>query len=204
MHTYEALWDADVVDVPDLDDYRFNDALDVVAYAQHERCIGWRTWPEVWHLDASGKFQCYFAASTLSSLDDWATYPYDLLASRYHGLRSSEGCADRWLVIDSRPKWMMDGDLKSSVCEDDVRAFCEVRQSMADIGVHLVDVMVFDDQRHWWSLHELTSRTTTWSKEPPAPRDPPKYYIDVHGDPPSWDPGASAERRRRGRQRRGR
>ena len=29
-------------------------------------------------------------------------------------------------------------------------------------GITLLDVMVFDQEFHWWSLHELTSGTTRW------------------------------------------
>ena len=32
------------------------------------------------------------------------------------------------------------------------------------IGVDLVDAVVFDDQGHWWSLHELTSGMTAWGR----------------------------------------
>ena len=47
--------------------------------------------------------------------------------------------------------------------EDDARAFLRLRRGLARHGVVLLDVMVFDQEFHWWSLHELTSGTTTWT-----------------------------------------
>jgi hypothetical protein len=48
------------------------------------------------------------------------------------------------------------------VDESDAHAFLDLRQGLARHGITLLDVMVFDQEFHWWSLHELTSGTTRW------------------------------------------
>jgi len=30
-------------------------------------------------------------------------------------------------------------------------------------GINLIDAMVFDDDGHWWSLHELTTGSLAWN-----------------------------------------
>ena len=160
MHRYERLIsDLDDVHPPSIEAYRFRDALDVVALAQVDRCIGWKTWPEVWHLDQEGAFTCYYKASTLDSIQDWADDPTPLHRSRIEGLRSG-GCGDRWLVVDSRPTWLRK---PPTTDESDVEAFVRLRPSLAAFGVALLDVVIFDDDQHWRSLHELTTGMTAWS-----------------------------------------
>ena len=39
------------------------------------------------------------------------------------------------------------------------------------MGLTLVDAVVFDDQCHWWSMHEETSGTTRWPEAGEAPPD---------------------------------
>ena len=56
------------------------------------------------------------------------------------------------------------------VTEDDVRAFMQLRQSLRDYGISLLDVVIFDQEFHWWSLHELTSGTTVWPTAPKRSR----------------------------------
>ena len=46
--------------------------------------------------------------------------------------------------------------------ERDAKAFLRLRQQMHALGVVLVDAMIFDDDGHWWSMHELTAGTTAW------------------------------------------
>ena len=162
MYIYERRW-TDDSPVPDLETYRFADALDVVALAEVDRLIGWKTWPEVWHLDHEGAIQCLFRASTLSSLQRWANDAMDLRRSRMEGLRAG-GCPDRWLVVDSRP-----AGIRNPVDGSDAEAFLTVRKHLRSMGLTLVDAVIFDDQCHWWSMHEETSGTTRW----PDAGDPP-------------------------------
>lgn len=146
-------------DLPPIETYQFRGALDLVELARIDRSIGWKTWPEVWHLDDEGSFCCYYSASTLDSIQSWAADPSPLRRSRTEGQRNG-GCADHWVVVDSRPRWLPG---KENVNESDAEAFLRLRSELDGIGVHLLDVVVFDDQQHWWSLHELTSGTTTWA-----------------------------------------
>jgi hypothetical protein len=143
--------------LPSIAEFRFNDALDVVAYAEINPCLGWNTWPEVWHLDDEGRRACGYRASSCDSLTRWARNPSDLRRSRREGLASG-GCADRWVIVDSRRVGLDDPP-----DEGDGQAFLTLRRSLRRIGVELVDAVVFDDEGHWWSLHELTAGTTAWT-----------------------------------------
>jgi|SRR5439155_10333335 len=156
MHTYDRPA-ATFKLLPSIARFRFTDALDVAAYAEVDRCLGQKTWPEVWHLDETGTFACYYKGSSLDTLARWAQDPSDLERSRLGGLARG-GCADRWLIVDSRPVGL--GDPPD---EGDVWAFLSLRRRLAEIGIELVDAVVFDDDGHWWSLHELTCGTTAWT-----------------------------------------
>ena len=159
MHTYAALWPEDEVgELPELEQFRFNSADDVVAWAQRDRTIGWMTWPEVWHLDDEGAFRCYYKAFSRDSIRRWAEDPTDLHRSRQQCLAEGE-CAGRWLIVESRPTWHVG---EPTVDERDAEAFGSLRRELASIGVTLVDAVIFDDARHWWSMHELTSGAATW------------------------------------------
>ena len=142
---------------PSLAEFRFADALDVVAYAEIDLSIGKLTWPETWHLDDDGVMQCAVKGSSLDTLIRWAYDPSDLVRSRGEGRDEDGGCTDRWLIVDSRPVGFRDAP-----DEADTWAFLELRQQLASIGVKLLDAVVFDDAGHWWSMHELTSGTTAW------------------------------------------
>lgn len=155
VHTYERPEDADI---PSLSDWRFNSPSDVVAWAERDPVIGWSTWPEVWHLDDDGELHCYFKGSSFDTLESWASDPYPLRRSRREGLATGY-CPNRWLIVDSRPTWM---ESRPAPTEADAAAFAVVERELASLGVHLVDVMVFDDQGHWWSLRELTTGSTSW------------------------------------------
>jgi hypothetical protein len=159
MHTYtKPVPDSDVR-LPSIAEFRFNDALDVVAYAEIDFTIGWKTWPETWHLDADGVFQCYFSGSSLQSIVRWARQPRELLQWRLEG-PGADACPNRWLIVDSRPVWLNE---PPTVTEADAQAFLTLRRKLRRRGIELVDDVVFDDQGHWWSLHELTCGTTAWA-----------------------------------------
>ena len=158
MHTYQGRWPDDHSErvLPRLADFRFNDALDVARYAELDWLIPWRTWPEVWHLDDDGAFQCGSKGTSLDSVQTLAEDPADMLRCREVDL--DWPCPDRWLVIEPRHPW----NDPYQVDESDAQAFLDLRQGLARHGVTLLDVMVFDQEFHWWSLHELTSGTTRW------------------------------------------
>ena len=119
--------------------------------------MGWKTWPDVWHLDDEGVVQCYFRASSIDSIRRWAQDPSRLRRSRLAGLAEG-GCADRWLIVETRHAFRTD----LRVDERDAKAFLVLRRELTRIGLVLVDTMIFDDNLHWWSMHELTSGTTRW------------------------------------------
>ena len=87
----------------------------------------------------------------------YADRPRDLLRCRE--VPVPEPCPDRWVIIEPRHPWLGDA---YKVTEDDARAFLVLRRRLARAGVVLLDVMVFDQEFHWWSLHELTTGTTRW------------------------------------------
>jgi hypothetical protein len=159
VHTFTqpAIEDCDIDAIPSIEAFRFRGPIDVVARAEVDPGFGRFTWPEVWHLDEDGELQCYFDGSSCDSIARWAEEPWDLFVSRRYGLADG-GCPDRWLIIEHRPRWRR----PAGVTEADAAAFAKVREHLAGIGVTLVDCMVFDDDGHWWSLHELTSGTLDW------------------------------------------
>ncbi len=162
MHTYEAVGPEDELEeLPDIGTFRFNDALDVVEWARRDRTIGWRTWPEVWHLDDEGRFTCSSRGDSLDSIRSWAKKLGSLEVGRREGVADG-GCAPRWLIIESRPLLRTEG---TTVDERDAQCFLTLRRKMVRLGVVVVDAMIFDDECHWWSLHELTSGSTRWSAQ---------------------------------------
>ena len=166
MHHYEHLVAADdPTPPPGLASSRFRDPHDLDELAKVDRLLGGSTCPEAWHLDAAGRFRCGYRGSSIESIRDWADDPYPLRRSRREGLASVDGCTDRWLIVESRPTWTCPSP---TVTEADAAAFVRVRRVLADLGVHLLDCMVFDDRGHWWSLHELTSGSLRWDLDAAA------------------------------------
>lgn len=157
MHRYSAPADPDHP-LPKIEDFRFHDALDVIHYASLEGMFDWRTWSEVWHLDATGTFRCYGKLSSFNTVRDLVEDPFELLEMRRHGLAQGE-CPNRWLINEPRPL-RLGSDAPD---EGDVAAFLTLRRMLADVGVDLVDCMLWSDDMRCWSLHELTSGTSRWA-----------------------------------------
>lgn len=158
MHTYEPITVSDPADIPSICGKTFHDAFDVVEFERISNLVAWRTWPEVWHLDDTGEMRCYHKASSLDSIREWADDPRTLLLAREQGLRNG-GCADRWVIIESRTAmWHGEG----IVSEADAKAFLDLRALLSRHGIELLDAVIFDDANHWWSMHELTSAGTRW------------------------------------------
>jgi hypothetical protein len=160
MHTYQRRWPEVFSDWrgPRRGSIQFRDALDVAHYAELDPVLAWRTWPEVWHLDDEGRFRCSSRGSSLDSVREFAKRPAEMLLCREEPV--DPPCPSRWLVIEPRHPWLGD---RYEVSEDDARAFLRLRRGLACHSIVLLDVMVFDQEFHWWSLHELTSGTTTWT-----------------------------------------
>ena len=112
-----------------------------------------KNYPFVLHLNGEGEFCCYDRGSTGESVFDWEHDPEPLLRSRSCGLASRGGCPPNWLIIETRPDWLT--ALEVVPGEGDVKAFLQVRGVMAEIGVNLVDDVVFDQTNRWWSLHDF-------------------------------------------------
>ena len=127
-----------------------------MRFAELDPVTTWRTWPQLWHLDDDGMFCCESAGSSLDSVRTFAARPDELLACRETDLGCL--CPDRWVMIESRHEWHR----WCRVGKGDVDSFVTLRRTLAGNGITLLDVVVFDQDRHWWSLHELTSGSTTW------------------------------------------
>jgi hypothetical protein len=69
-------------------------------------------------------------------------------------------CPNNWVMLEPRHPYQED---EYEVSEEDARAFIILRGRLAVYGISLLDVVVFDQDRHCWSLHELTSGTTAWT-----------------------------------------
>lgn len=159
MHTFTPEWPADLAGrepVP-ATKFTYRNANDVAKYAAQEPLTTWYTWPEVWHLDSRGRWRCYSKGSSLDSVHRFAERPVHMLQCRLDEPR--RGCPHNWVVIEPRHV----GRRHYQVTEADAEAFVRLRAGLADLGVHLLDVVVFDQEFHWWSLHELTSGTTEWT-----------------------------------------
>ena len=161
MHTYTARWpekfDADAR--PNIDEFRFNDALDVVAWAELDRLVGhWRNWPETFHIDETGRFHCYDKSGTGATVRQFAEDPTYFEDSRLGFLEG--GCPPRWFIVESRPRCVYEDEQQPT--EGDVAAFMALRRRVAARGIALVDDIVFDDAFHWWSMQELVSGSTAW------------------------------------------
>jgi hypothetical protein len=157
MHTFVPRWTDDQPhDLPCFEDFHFHDALDVVAFAELDPLTTWRRWPEIWHLDDTGSFCCGSKGFTPDSVRRYADEPCHLLDCRETVLPTA--CPDRWVIVECRhPDWEPYG-----VDECDAEAFLRLRRALAGYSVTLLDVIVFDEDHRWWSLHELTSGTTQW------------------------------------------
>jgi hypothetical protein len=66
-------------------------------------------------------------------------------------------CGSDWLLVESRPG----DDERPRVSQLDVEAFILLRTELHDVGVRLVDAIVFDDSGHWWSMREMADGTTS-------------------------------------------
>lgn len=164
MHRYSPRWSAtdDADTGPNLDDYTFRDARDVIEYAADDRLTTWYTYPWLWHLDDRGTARCFSKGSSLCDIQRFAEEPDIVLAPRQFSRRAS--CPPFWIIIESRKNWRR---LGTDVTEADVAAFIDLRKTLAKHGIALLDDIVVNEQFEWWSLHELSSGTTAWDFTPP-------------------------------------
>jgi hypothetical protein len=159
MHTYEPFSEQEQLAEPDIEEFRFLSPLDVAEWARYNEYIGHRTYPEIWHLDLQGQFQCYTPGYSTNSLQRWAADPQSLFISREHGLAAGD-CPNRWLIIETLVPW------RDHIApnEADAYAFGFLRSSLATVGVELVDAVMFDNTHHWWSMNEMVTGSLDWSQ----------------------------------------
>lgn len=165
MHRFQPMWPEDLkgFEPPDVTDFLYRDARDVVEYSSQDNLTTWRTWPEVWHLDATGRWCCSSRGTSIDSVREFAESPADMLDCRLES--TGDLCPDHWVIIESRRSWWPE---RYDVTEGDALAFVTLRASLAWLGVDLLDVVIFRDDLRWWSLHELTCGTTAWRFAPPS------------------------------------
>jgi hypothetical protein len=144
---------------PDLGDARFCSTPDVVRFAAPHPGIGRVTWADTWHLDHEGRVTCCGNAGPFSSVVDLAEDPMPLLRSRLAGVAAG-GCGPNWVIVESRPRWLWDGRPEPS--ESDGLAFTVLRDDLAEVGVTLLDCVVFDDHGRWWSLRQECGGGLQW------------------------------------------
>lgn len=163
MHSYQRQWPDDGSDwtPPSPSDFRFRDARDVATFAAMDALTTWYTYPHVWHLDRSGRWHCCSKGSSIDSVRRFAEAPEYMLECRLTSV--DHPCPDYWVVLEPRHRW--DPECYE-VTEGDAQAFVVLRRELARLGVTLLDVVVFDEDFHWWSLHELTSGSTEWTFGP--------------------------------------
>jgi hypothetical protein len=159
MHTFHPRWDdtSSAAEPPSISDFVFASAVDVIRYCELDCTSTWRTWPELWHLDDIGAFTCYSKGSSFDSVRTFAKRPADLLRCR--DFDPDDSCPNRWVIIESRHPY----NDHYRVGEGDAEAFVKLRRGLARRGVTLLDVVVLNQENQWWSLHELTTGTVTWS-----------------------------------------
>ena len=104
---------------------------------------------------------CCLRGCTCDSLVGWARDPSSLRECREEGLDIGR-CGSDWVIVESRPR----GGGAPRVSQLDVEAFMLLRTELHDVGVRLVDALVFDNHGHRWSLRELADGTTTWASQP--------------------------------------
>jgi len=116
-----------------------------------------------WHLARDGQFTCGTRATCSDSLADWAAQPNRLIEAFLDG-RAEGSCSPIWVVIDERPLGLTDPCEPPG--EHDAEQYLRLQRQLEVAGITLVDAVVFDDQRHWWSMCELLTGTTAWSARP--------------------------------------
>lgn len=165
MHTYQRPTD----DTPatlrtDTDPPSLRSIDDLIGWASSEPAFGGREDLTVWHLDDSGEVTCWQETCSKVTLAGWSRDPSALVLARLSGLDRG-GCGADWLVTDSRTRYSL---APVPPDNDDVESFLVLRAELADIGVRLLDVVVFDHDGHWWSLRELAVGSTDWSPGRPG------------------------------------
>ncbi len=162
MHTFTPEWPNDLAtyEPPSLFDFTYRDATDIGKYAAREPLAAWYTRPEAWHLDGRGLWRCCSKGSSLDSVRRYAAHPERMVECRL--VKPRRRCPNNWVMLEPRHPWSD----RYEVTEGDAEAFVRLRAGLVEFGVNLLDVVVFDQECHWWSLYELTTGSTEWVFRP--------------------------------------
>ena len=165
MHRFRPRWPEDWSDWVPLppDEFSYRNALDLIAYAEQDPFTMRQTWPDVWHLDSEGRWQCASRGSSLDGVQQFASRPKEMLACRNVSLGTV--CPDYWVMLEPRQRWRRE---RCEVDEHDAACFVTLRQHLPRAGVTLLDVVITDEDERWWSLHEWTTGSTAWTFAPAA------------------------------------
>ncbi len=146
--------------IPDIGERPFLCADDVVRFAEMGGVLTGQQRTESWHLDRHGHFTCGTRPTMMDSLADWAANPRRLIEAFIAG-RPGRTCSPVWVIVDERPTVNWGGCEPPG--EADVEQFLRLQRQLEVAGIRLVDAVIFDDRRHWWSMCELLTGSTTWS-----------------------------------------
>jgi hypothetical protein len=112
-----------------------------------------KAFSETWFLDDEGFYAGCFHSRRPRKLHDWASDPSALLEVRRLGVAEGGGPAN-WLFFENRliRRW-------TTKCQaNDIAAFISLRETMASVGVNVVDHVIFGERDDMWSLHEAVSQ----------------------------------------------
>ena len=119
-------------------------------------------------LGRDGRFVCGTNGTALDSLRAWACDPERLVQS-FLEFRRQGTCTPDWVVVDERPARYPGNDPAPS--EADVEHFMRLRYQLDVVGLRLLDAVIFDGERRWWSMCELLTGTTRWNDRAFPPVD---------------------------------
>jgi len=101
------------------------------------------------HLDPGGSFTCGTRATTLASLEQWATDPSRIV----NAAASTDTCGRRWIIFVRQV---------SPPTEHDASHYLDIRAALACEGVDLIDCVIAWNANHV-SMHFLEHRTTSYT-----------------------------------------
>ncbi len=151
--------------VPDIADRSFLCADDVADFAVAGGVLTGSRRTESWHLDRTGHFTCGTRATMSDSLAAWALDPHRLIEAFIDG-RPERTCSPLWVIVEERPSSGV--ERCDPPGEQDAEQYLRLRRQLEVAGITLLDAVFFDDRRHWWSMCELLTGSTAWSRRSAA------------------------------------
>ena len=146
---------------PEIAGRSFSSAHDVARYAVDGGILSGDRRTHSWHLDRTGEFTCGTRATVCDSLESWSAHPKRLIDA-FLTARPALTCSPHWVVIDERPTSGFDAC--SPPGEHDAEQFLRLRRQLEVAGITLMDAVIFDDQRQWWSMCELLTGSAEWKR----------------------------------------